>query len=185
MAVIEVKQIVGRIGPCESVAFTISTVHAVVVARKDFAAKRLILVLYVFITNIALQGQAFDRIYFQITVAEDTPAAVLVVTGIIDFLYRVGDVGTGKFHRRGEVAVGIVDRDGRVLTHGCVRNTAVGIGGNTEIRPLAHHEVLAYFHILRDIVIRVQADTIAAVESLVDQTILIDVIGTEEHRSFF
>ena len=105
MVAIDVKHIVGCICPCIGVALTIGTAHRVDIAWQIFSVERSVEKLRMLQTKVCLQGKTLDRLYFQISITEDAPALVGVVTFIVDLLNRVGKVRLDGGHRTHEAAI--------------------------------------------------------------------------------
>ena len=135
-------------------------------------------------TEVALQGQSVDGLDVDIGIAEDAPALIRVVTAVVKLVHRVGDVGAREYHRIGEHTVAIVNGDGGVLTHGGIRDATVVAGAIATVVPLGNHQVFAHAEHLTYIIGGVDAGRIAAVERVVHQTVLVDIVTREHIRAF-
>ena len=72
----DIKHIVGGVCPSPGVALSVAPAHAAVgsiVSRADVAAERLVEVLYVLYTDIALKRQSLYRHNLKVCVAENAP----------------------------------------------------------------------------------------------------------------
>ena len=181
---VDVKIIVGRVCPCPRIAGTIGTVHAVFVGGVDTAVKVPVEILYMLYTDVAFQGKPLDRIHLDKAVTEYSPAVVAVVTAVIHHLRGVREVGTTQVCWTREVTVDVVNGYCRVLEYGHCGHASVGIGGESAVLPVGHHEVFTHLHVFSNVVCRVDAGRIAAVEGVVNESVLVDIVEREHYRTF-
>ena len=95
MLTIQVEKIVGCVSPCPCVTLTVAAAYCAVsciVSSTYITRQRLVEILNMLNTNIALQGKTLDRHNVDITITKDTPRRVLVVAHVVKCLYRVVDI---------------------------------------------------------------------------------------------
>ncbi len=95
----------------------------------------------------------------------------------------VGDVAARELHGVGPVAVAVLHGDGGVLAHGGVGDAAVVARAIATVVPLGYHEVLAHAEHLTYIIGGVQTGGVAAIEGVIHQAVLIDVVAREHERT--
>ncbi len=183
MHALEGLHIVGRVGPGIGVALAVGTRDAVHVAGLDAAAQVLVEELGVLDAEVALDDQAVDGLDVDIGIAEDAPRLVRVVASVIQLVRGVGDVAARELHGVGPVAVAVLHGDGGVLAHGGVGDAAVVASAVATVVPLGNHQVLAHAEHLTYIIGGVQTGGIAAVEGVVHQAVLVDVVAGEHERT--
>ena len=182
-----VEKIVGRIGPSPGVALAIAPADGPVgvsIAVLDLTGQSLVKELGMLHANIALQGKTLDGHDVDIGIAEYAPRVVRIVATVIQCLHRVVNIRAQHGLCIAKDARFAVDGQDRMLTHGTVRNATVAIGVGATVFPIGHHQVLAHAHIFIKIVGRVDTGCDAAIESLVHQTVLVDIVAREEIRAF-
>ena len=173
----ECLHIVGCIGPGIGVTLTVSTTHTIHIAGLDSATQILAEVLCVLDTEVAFQCQAINRFDVNVGIAEDAPRLISVVTTVIQFMNRVGNVGATENHRIGKDTIAVGDRDSRVLTHSGVRYATVIARAVTTVVPLGNHQVLTHAEHLTNIISGIDTGSIAAVKGVVHQSVLIDIVA--------
>ena len=181
-----VADIGGGVGPGPGVTLTVGTAYrnrCIAIGGMDLVTIIIIIVLYVLDTDVRLESKSLDGLPLGEGIAEDTPALAAVVLGIVETLHWVGIVGTCNHHRIGEESIALVGGDARVLKHGQRSDAAVACRSVVVLHPLGHHEVFAYGEPLADVIGAVETAAEALIESLLLDTVLVDVVDREHHRA--